>query len=221
MQLVDFQHAAKKINLGITEGFGRILTLVDFGNVDYWFESDRFDENGVILQDGEKLNIDLQKLNDFCRLFSTKTKFYYGLDHKKKWSIHIIKLARDYFGRSNVETKDIQYIRHYLNASEIPSNTRSVTFDIQGQYIQIPKCNFDVEISIDAIRLIDQYDTLCLFSGDADFVSLFRFVKDRGKQVILIKGGHVLSKLIELSDLVINAQDIKKELVFIKQKSRR
>ena len=34
---------------------------------------------------------------------------------------------------------------------------------------------FDVEISVDAVKMIDHYDTFCIFSGDADFVYLNNF----------------------------------------------
>ncbi|MFA6159692.1 MAG: NYN domain-containing protein, partial [Parcubacteria group bacterium] len=79
-------------------------------------------------------------------------------------------------------------------------------------------CNFDVEISVDAIKVIDHYDTFCLLSGDADFVHLARFLKEKGKKMILIKGGFVVRQLKEIADLVINAQDIKKYIAIVKQK---
>ena len=73
---------------------------------------------------------------------------------------------------------------------------------MKGKYVYIPKCNFDVEMCIDAIRLMDYYDTFCLFSSDADFVSLLKFLKGKNKKVILIKGGHTRSDLKKQADLV-------------------
>ena len=64
-----------------------------------------------------------------------------------------------------------------------------------------------------------KYDTFCIFSSDADFVSLIKFLKNNRKKIILIKGGFVQYPLKANSDLVINAQDIKENLVRIKQKS--
>jgi uncharacterized LabA/DUF88 family protein len=71
---------------------------------------------------------------------------------------------------------------------------------------------------VDAIKTIEHYDTACLFSGDADFVHLLRFLKQKGKRVIIVKGGHVVHQLKDVSDLLINAQDIKKYITDIKQK---
>lgn len=220
MQFSDFKNEAKKIQLGINSEYGRILSLIDFGNVDYWYEKDQRDGNNNKLENNEKLNVSIEKLFNFCHLFSDCYKFYYGLDQKRKKSIHIISLARNNFGKTNAITKHIQYIRHYLNESEELGNTRSVIYDTEGKYVLIPKCNFDVEICIDAIRLMDKYETLCLFSSDADFISLFKFVKNRGKKIILVKGGYAQTELIKKADLVIQAQDIKSDLTIIKQKSR-
>jgi uncharacterized LabA/DUF88 family protein len=169
----------------------------------------------------EKLIVSIEKLYNFCSIFSGYSKFYFGLDHRSDKSTHLIALARKFFGKTNAVTKHIQYIKHYLNDLEIQNNTRSINYDLKGKYVYIKKCNFDVEICIDAIRLIDKYDTLCLFSSDADFVSLFRYLKNKNKKIILIKGGHALGELKRQADLVISAQDIKGELVIKKQKSRR
>ena len=86
--------------------------------------------------------------------------------------------------------------------------------------MQLPKCNFDVEISVDAIRLLDKYDTLALFSGDSDFVSLIRFLKKKGKKVILFKAGFITSDLREVSNKVINAQSIKKHIAEVVKKQK-
>jgi uncharacterized LabA/DUF88 family protein len=101
-----------------------------------------------------------------------------------------------------------------------------VNYDKTGKYIFIPKCNFDVEMCIDAIRLADKYDTLCLFSSDSDFASLLRYLRSIHKKIILVKGGPTIKELKAQSDLVISAQEIKKDITIRKseikkQKSRR
>jgi len=69
-----------------------------------------------------------------------------------------------------------------------------------------------VEISVDAIRLLDKYDTLALFSGDADFISLIRFLRKRDKKVILFKAGYITSDLRMAADKIVNAQQIKRHI---------
>jgi len=67
--------------------------------------------------------------------------------------------------------------------------------------------------------MLEHYDTFCIFSGDADFVYLNNFLRKKGKKIIIIKAGYITSKLRKSADLVVNAQNIKKDIVKItKQK---
>jgi len=58
----------------------------------------------------------------------------------------------------------------------------------------IRKANFDVEITIDVLEMIDKFDTLVLFSGDSDFDYLIRKLRAKGKRVIVISTKHHISK---------------------------
>ncbi len=149
---------------------GRIYTFIDFGNVNYWYERDIRNAEGIILKKGFKLVVDIKKLASFTRNFAQHIRFYYGLDSHNLKSLKIITLARKYFDKA--VTKQIQLIKHYLKPQERRLNTRDIKSDHTGQYIYIPKCNFDVEICLDAVRFIKNYDTFCLFSSDADFTYL-------------------------------------------------
>jgi len=88
--------------------------------------------------------------------------------------------------------------------------------DKNGSFIEIPKCNFDVEIAVDAIRLMDYYDTFALFSGDSDFAALTKFLKKNGKKIILFYAGRISHTIKDYADLLINAQKIKKSIGIIK-----
>jgi uncharacterized LabA/DUF88 family protein len=203
--------------LGIDSAYGRILSVIDFGNVDYWFEEDRQDADNRALLDDDKLTIDLAKLKEFVSLLSDHFRFYDGHDPQND-SLRFITAARHVFGKSRVFTKPLQKVRHHLRPDEVSGNTRATFTDANGVYIQLPKCNFDVEITVDAIRLKDDYDTLALFSGDADFVSLCRYLRKQGKKVILFKGGHITSDLRLATDKVVNAQTIKRHIVRLKKR---
>lgn len=210
----------KMHNLGLDKRkFGKIYTFIDFGNVDYWFEHDTRDFDDNNLPAGQKLIVDLDKLTSFLKLFSEHKRFYFGLDSQNNKSLHLNIKARSLFDGS--VTKPLQKIKHYLKDDiEIKNNTRSLCEDLHGKYIYIPKCNFDVEICVDTIRLLEKYDTFCLLSSDADFVALVEFLKRRGKKFILISAGYVSHWLKDKADLNINAQKIKKDIAIIKQKPR-
>lgn len=219
MDLHELKQKTVRDTLKIEDSFGRILAFIDFGNVNYWFEGDRQAHGNVALKDNEKLAVDISKLKEFLSIFSNDTRFYYGHDPINQKSIGFIQWAEEVFSKNRVFSKPLQKIRNYLETTEEKvSNTRVLQHDVQGDFVYIPKCNFDVEISVDAIKTIEHYDTICLLSSDADFAYLLRFIKRKGKKVILIKGGHVVHQLREVADLVISAQDIKDYITAIKQK---
>lgn len=203
--------------LEIMPEYGRIFSFVDFSNVNKWFENDNQDWNNKLIAADEKIAIDLQNLKIFIDLFSARARVYYGEDPKNTGSLSFTYVMRKIFGKRNVVTKDLQKIRHYIKLDEAEASRYVVTDEDGKNYIEIRKCNFDVEITVDAIKMIDHYDTFCIFSGDADFVYLNNFLRKRGKKVIIIKGGYITTKLRESADLVINAQNIKKHIAKVEK----
>src|SRR3989344_9558954 len=208
-----------KDELEITDDYKRIFSFIDFSNVNKWFEHDTQDWNNKLLVKDEKLAVDLEKLKSFADVFSARVRTYYGEDPKNLKSLNFTYATRKIFGKRDVMTKDIQKIKHYLELEEQTMVKNVNTDENGGKYIEIRKCNFDVEISVDAIKMLEHYNTFCLFSGDADFVYLNNFLKKKGKKIIIVKAGYITSKLRESADLVINAQNIKKHIAkIIKQK---
>ncbi len=205
-------------NLGIDkEKFGKIYSFVDFGNVNYWFEKDRVNFDGLLLDRVNKLCVSIEKLSSFVELFSEEKRFYYGLDQRNKSTWHITNLACRY--GFLVFKKTIQWVKHYLSSNETFKDSRRVSGvkrNQQGFYIEIPKCNFDVEITIDAVRLSKYYDTIALFSGDSDFAALLGFLRKKNKKIILFYSGNLSHRIKNHVDLLINAQRIKDAICFIK-----
>ncbi|HEX9722415.1 MAG TPA: NYN domain-containing protein [Candidatus Paceibacterota bacterium] len=78
------------------------------------------------------------------------------------------------------------------------------------------KANFDVEIAVDAVEMIQKLDTFVLLSGDSDFDYLLQYLKRRGKRTIVISAKHHVAKeLIETSDKYI---DLRKLRLLIERK---
>lgn len=220
MDLQDFKKKTTKDALNIDDSFNRILPFIDFANVNHWFDDDQYDLEGRTLSVDQYVEIDLVKLKDFLRCFADDARFYYGHDSVNSGSLSFIGAAKHIFGKHRVFTKKIQQVRHNLTPADSVNNTRLVHFDDQGDFVLIPKCNFDVEISVDALRLVDTYDTICILSSDADFAALVRYLKSKHKKkIILIKGGRIDSSLEKLLNLKIDASRVKSYITQIKQKS--
>jgi uncharacterized LabA/DUF88 family protein len=70
---------------------------------------------------------------------------------------------------------------------------RSFGFRVKQRFMRRQKglekplnTDWDVGITVDAVSRIDQYDTFVLASGDGDFSLLLEFLRDRGKQTIVL-----------------------------------
>ena len=75
------------------------------------------------------------------------------------------------------------------------------------------KCNFDVELTIDAIESLDNYEVCVLCSGDGDFIKLIRYLKGKRKRVMVIAGEDRLSKGSEkAANEVVYLKDIKSDI---------
>lgn len=81
--------------------------------------------------------------------------------------------------------------------------------DLQEFYGGLKKADWDVGITVDAIRIAPSVDTVILASGDGDFVQLVEYLKNQGKRVeILAFGRSTSSRLKETVDEFI---DLEKE----------
>jgi uncharacterized LabA/DUF88 family protein len=67
----------------------------------------------------------------------------------------------------------------------------------------IHKCNFDVELAIDALGSIARYDVCILGSGDGDFDRLVRYLKGRHKSVVVVSHKSHLSDLLRPDRIVL------------------
>ncbi len=63
------------------------------------------------------------------------------------------------------------------------------------------KADWDVGITVDAIRLCPSLDAIVLVSGDGDYIPLVEYLRNQGKQVEVVAFGETTSKkLIESAD---------------------
>ncbi len=142
------------------------------------------------------------------------------------WWIDYIKL-RDLF-----KDTDLIEIRNYCVHHNTDNQNKFFTFLKKNNFTlitkplkiiklediergDIRKANFDVEIAVDVMEMIDRFDTLVLFSGDSDFDYLLRKLRIKNKNVLVVSSRyHVSKELIENSDKYI---DIKRLRPLIKR----
>jgi len=80
--------------------------------------------------------------------------------------------------------------------------------DLQEFYGGLKKADWDVGITVDAVRIAPSVDTICLASGDGDFLQLVEYLKNQGKRVEIIAFGRsASSKLKEVVDEFIDLEE--------------
>lgn len=90
----------------------------------------------------------------------------------------------------------LKYLRH-LSFETVTKPLKVIT-DEKGK--EIHKSNMDVEIAVDVLLKINDFDSLILFSGDSDFVYLARVLKRHfQKKVIVYSSRRTISWELKLS----------------------
>ena len=80
--------------------------------------------------------------------------------------------------------------------------------DLQEFYGGLKKADWDVGITVDAVKIAPSVDTICLASGDGDFLQLVEYLKNQGKRVEIIAFGRsASSKLKEVVDEFIDLEE--------------
>jgi len=73
--------------------------------------------------------------------------------------------------------------------------------DLQEFYGGMKKADWDVGITVDAIKTASSADTIVLASGDGDFIQLVEYLKNQGKRMEVMAFGRTTSaKLKEVAD---------------------
>lgn len=172
---------------------GRLSVFIDASNV--FFISKRL-----------RVQIDYAKVLDFFRTFDPNVKCYlytaYQEDYEKQVEylngleeIGIIVRKKPL---KFIQTKQMKSAKSKVKSNEVE----------EGFF----KGNMDVELAIDAIRMMSQYDTLVLFSGDSDFYSLLAYLKEHDKKVVVISHpGFVAEELTSIGDFINIGEYLKKK----------
>jgi len=69
--------------------------------------------------------------------------------------------------------------------------------DLQEYYDGLKKADWDVGITVDAIRISPSVDTIVLASGDGDFMQLVEYLENQGKRVEIVAFGRSASSKIK------------------------
>ena len=160
----------------------RTIVIVDFSNVEKWKESLNW-------------KVGIQELAVLAKNFSKGgvglRRFYYGSDYGNDqksttmtlWSGKIIDRAK--MNRFDVVTKRVKYI----HSKDSTGFTK--------------KCDLDVEMAVDLIKMKDEYDNIVVFSGDGDLFYVLRYLKEAYGKSSYVFGArnHIGAEMIDAANL--------------------
>ena len=144
------------------------------------------------------------------------------------WWVDYIKL-RELFGRNLIEIKDYCVHHGTENQNKFFTFLKNNGFTLITKPLKIikiediqrgdiRKANFDVEIAVDAMEMIERFETLVLFSGDSYFNYLLKNLKKKNKKIIVVSTKeHIAKELIESCDKYIDLKKLRRQIKRKKQ----
>ncbi len=146
-------------------------------------------------------------------------KVYYGLNERDKKNSEAFHNRIKKTG-AILRTKPMKFIRKDINEALFFQRRTITLFDgpvkskiyelidelkKSGIIIEEPKCNFDVEIAMDAIDDAEKITAIMLFSGDSDLLEPLERLKVKGKKIGIVGvRGMVAGELHNIKDKYID-----------------
>jgi len=164
-------------------------------------------------------NVNLVSLNFYSANFGTESHNNFLAFLKRKGFRLKTKNIKDI---QNLKATITRRCRFCKETNEVDIKFKCVKCGKENDVPIERKANFDVEISVDAVNELKNFDTFVLFSGDSDFAYLLKFLKQNKKQTVVIsERGHVSKELIDEADSYFDLHVFKGKFIIPKrQKSR-
>src|ERR1700687_2930583 len=125
---------------------------------------------------------------DGAHLYATAKALGFDIDYKRVLAVFREKgrLVRAYYYTALVEDQEYSPIRplidwlDYNGYTMVTKPTKEFTDALGRRKI---KGNMDIELTVDAMRLVEHLDHVVLFTGDGDFRALVAAMQMRGRRV--------------------------------------
>jgi uncharacterized LabA/DUF88 family protein len=117
------------------------------------------------------------------------------------WTVDVFRLRRYLKERFNV-TKAFWFVGYLRGQEPFYTILRQAGYVVIFKEVALdrdgtPKGNVDVDLTLHAVDLKDQYDGAVLLTSDGDFASLVRYLRERNKlRVVLSPTRRYTSKLL-------------------------
>lgn len=179
--------------------------FVDASNIHYAFTN-------------KSWKVDFQKLFNYINnIYNIKCAYYYeGTLTDKYLKLKDSNLTmQEIIEKKNKKNNYFKLLKDF-GYKVVTKHINSIYDNFSGQMIN--KCNFDVELTINAIENIDNYEIFILASGDGDFIKLLKFLKGKFKKTIIISDkDRINTDLGKTANQTIFLEDIKDKIAYYKK----
>ncbi len=156
--------------------------------------------------DWERFSAYLKKSYELVNVY-----YYEGIPSKGFYSdTHPGATLTDFNEAKKAKTKYFQFLRRV--GYKICTKPIGRVYDnTEGRFKH--KCNFDVELAIDALDNIGKMDVFILCSGDGDFTRLVKYLKSKRKKTVVIAPSERLSDTLKkAANQVVFLEKIRSEI---------
>lgn len=179
-------------------------------------------EKAAIFIDASNIHYPLRKngwrisyrrlLNYFKQRYDVTTAYYYEGTPSKSYLRHRFHITENKEINERVKAKQVFFKNLKSLGLIVRTKPVQIVYDAtDGSYKA--KCNFDVEIAIDAIDRLNEYRVFILLSGDGDFIKLLKYIKGKYKKTVVISAkNHSSEMLREVANECGFIEDIRSEI---------
>lgn len=148
----------------------------------------------------------------FENKYSTKLFYYYeGIQSKGVYFDNHIGSSLEDFNSAKKSKKQFFSFLKSINYIVRSKPVGRVYDNTEGRYKH--KCNFDVELTIDILDNLNNFNTFIFCTGDGDFTKLIKYLKGKWKKTIILAPGDRLAKnLAKSANNIVYIKDLKREI---------
>jgi uncharacterized LabA/DUF88 family protein len=157
--------------------------------------------------------IDWKKFKLFCENAYESPRFFYyeGIPSKSQYfDIHPQRFLPDFIEAKKNKLNYFKFLRS-ISFKVRHKPVGRVYDNTAGEFKH--KCNFDVELTIDALDGLENFDVFVLLSGDGDFVKLIKYLKGKRKKTVVIAPSDRFSDNLEkAANQIIYLESLEEEI---------
>lgn len=192
----------------------RTIVFIDASNYHYGLRKLGWDIDYEKFRDWLKRNFDVTDIYFYGGIHSEKSFFDSHPGYKAYADNVRYRLLKEYRDRKKQFFKLLRKLGYKVYEKLIGS----IYDDTKAEYKL--KCNCDVELTMDALLRINDYERFVLCSGDGDFARLVKYLKYMQKQVVVMSVADRTSwLLIKHANRLISLGKLRFEIELIRPKN--